>query len=203
MEWMRRLDAFTLVELLTVIAIIGLLAAILLPTTRLVMGKARISVARSDIAGLEQAILSYVTTYGAPPPDTNDPLARYGTLSGVYDAEVFNDMARRTSASSGSSPGNSPRTTPTQRLPVFLGFLTTRTGARPIPTPPPRSTPAPHTPARSRSPERSAKITTRMDSMRWWTRGDAPTSIARGPDAPLTALPAREATAPESPSPEA
>ena len=64
-------DAFTLIEMLTVIAIIGILAGILIPTTMMVMKKARTAKARADIAGLETAVQNYINDFGAPPPDSN------------------------------------------------------------------------------------------------------------------------------------
>lgn len=74
------LSAFTLVEMLVVIAIIGILAAILLPVINMARKKARETTARSDIANLEQALAQYTMDFGALPPDKNDDLT---TASGV------------------------------------------------------------------------------------------------------------------------
>ena len=69
----KRAGAFTLIEMLTVIAIIGILAALLLPAIRLAMRKAKEAVARADIAGLTTALSQYSSDFGALPPDrTND-----------------------------------------------------------------------------------------------------------------------------------
>jgi len=63
-------SAFTLIEMLTVIAIIGILAGILLPTLHMVRKKARITQAASDIAALGQALTAYNADFGAFPPDS-------------------------------------------------------------------------------------------------------------------------------------
>jgi len=62
--------AFTLVEMLTVIAIIAILAGILLPVIQIVRHKARIATAQSDIKNLEQALTAYNFDFGAFPPDS-------------------------------------------------------------------------------------------------------------------------------------
>lgn len=59
--------AFTLIELLTVIAIIGILSAITLGIVRGVQEKGAISRARSDLAALSQALEAYKRQYGDYP----------------------------------------------------------------------------------------------------------------------------------------
>ena len=83
-----RLAAFTLIEMLTVIAIIGVLAGILIPTTRMVMQRARKVKAKSDItSALQTAITQYMNDFGAPPPDSNGCMDR-----DVDGNEPFGDM---------------------------------------------------------------------------------------------------------------
>ena len=77
-------SAFTLIEMLVVIAIIGILAGILLPVIGMARAKARQTQAHSDIAGLEQALTTYTLDFGALPPDsapagTDFPGAKAGT----------------------------------------------------------------------------------------------------------------------------
>ena len=65
------LGAFTLIEMLTVIAIIAVLAGILIPTTILVMKKTRAAAARADLTSLASAVIQYTNDFGVPPPDRN------------------------------------------------------------------------------------------------------------------------------------
>ncbi len=69
--------AFTLIELLTVIAIIGILAAITLGVSRGVQERAAISQARSELAALATALEAYKRQYGDYPQTvgttTNNP----------------------------------------------------------------------------------------------------------------------------------
>jgi prepilin-type N-terminal cleavage/methylation domain-containing protein len=67
MNRMRR--AFTLIEMLTVIAIIGILAAILIPVVQKVRDTAKRAVAAADIASLYKAATAYNFDFGAFPPD--------------------------------------------------------------------------------------------------------------------------------------
>lgn len=71
----ERRPAFTLIELLTVIAIIGVLAAFLIPVMRGVMRRQHISVAQSEMAELETAIGNYHAVYGFYPPSGTNALA--------------------------------------------------------------------------------------------------------------------------------
>jgi len=59
----RRCGAFTLIEMLVVIAIIGILAGILLPALQNVKAKAKIQKAKVDMANIAAAIRSYEATY--------------------------------------------------------------------------------------------------------------------------------------------
>jgi len=61
------LSAFTLVELLTVIAIIAVLAGLLVPTIKTAMLKAETAKAQTAISGLSTAFRAYYTEYGKWP----------------------------------------------------------------------------------------------------------------------------------------
>jgi prepilin-type N-terminal cleavage/methylation domain-containing protein len=65
--------AFTLIELLTVIAIIGVLVALLFPAIKSSMLKAEQSKAQTAISGLATAFKSYYTEYGKWPAAESIP----------------------------------------------------------------------------------------------------------------------------------
>ena len=71
----RRPHAFTLVELLTVIAIIAILAAMLLPVLAAVKKHALKVQARLEIDQIANAILKYDSDYGRFPVSTNAQIA--------------------------------------------------------------------------------------------------------------------------------
>lgn len=70
--WCRRNLAFTLIELLLVISVIGLLAALIFPVVRSVKRIALISRARAELGEVESFIESYKAKFGHYPPDNRD-----------------------------------------------------------------------------------------------------------------------------------
>jgi prepilin-type N-terminal cleavage/methylation domain-containing protein len=62
-------SAFTLVEILVVIAIIGILTAVLIPAVTNAVKTARVTSLRLEITALEQAVEQYQQKYGDYPPD--------------------------------------------------------------------------------------------------------------------------------------
>lgn len=71
----RRVAAFTLIELIVVVAIIGLLAAMVLPIVGAVNAKKQISVAQTQLKGIETAIEGYKTKLGFYPPNNTNNVA--------------------------------------------------------------------------------------------------------------------------------
>ncbi|TWU19350.1 type II secretion system protein [Allorhodopirellula heiligendammensis] len=62
-------SGFTLVEILVVIAIIGILAGVLIPAISNALGRAKTSAQRLEINALDQAVKAYEAKYGDFPPD--------------------------------------------------------------------------------------------------------------------------------------
>jgi prepilin-type N-terminal cleavage/methylation domain-containing protein len=63
--------AFSLIEMLVVISIVGILAALLLPTLATVKKMAKIKLAKLEMASLASAISQYESLYGWPPLSRN------------------------------------------------------------------------------------------------------------------------------------
>jgi prepilin-type N-terminal cleavage/methylation domain-containing protein len=88
----RRLRAFTLVELLTVIAIIAILAAMLLPVLSRVRVAAQKTKAKMEAQGIATAIEGYDSAYGRfPVSQAIQTLA--GTNDFTYGGAVFSNSA--------------------------------------------------------------------------------------------------------------
>lgn len=76
-------EAFTLLEILVVIAIIAILAAIITPTYYYAKDRARETKARLEVKALETAFRSYLDTYKTWPGDSKHPLFPDGPIDGV------------------------------------------------------------------------------------------------------------------------
>ena len=71
-----RATAFTLIELIVVIAIIGILASLVLPVVGAVNKKKQISLAQTQLKDIESAIDGYKTKLGFYPPDNTNNFAQ-------------------------------------------------------------------------------------------------------------------------------
>jgi len=82
--------AFTLVELLVVIGILALLAALLVPTVMTALRTTRNAAIRSEINMLQMAMLNYQSEYGVLPPAIDS------TFNGAYrpSGEAFRHLKR-------------------------------------------------------------------------------------------------------------
>lgn len=67
-------QGFTLIEIMVVVGIIGLLAAVLIPNVTSKMNDARIASARVQIKNVEEALVAYSMKHGGKYPDSLEKL---------------------------------------------------------------------------------------------------------------------------------
>jgi len=95
---------FTLIELMIVVAILGILAAIAIPTYMDYTKRAKVSEAISLLSGVANAIAEYHTSYGSMPDDLDDiggpKTSRYVTAMTWEESEtnINNDTYVKISA---------------------------------------------------------------------------------------------------------
>lgn len=84
---MENQAGFTLIELMTVVAVVGILAVLAIPTYRVYVGRAQVSEAFSLIGGLKPSLAEYMARHSGCPDNSqtsvgNIPKAKY--ISGTY-----------------------------------------------------------------------------------------------------------------------
>lgn len=98
---MRR-NAFTLIELIVVIVVIGILAAMVVPKFVLAQNETAITATSEDLRAIENAVSMYFAKYGSYPRDVNrtevvgvldpffkaeNPFSKLAPIGGKYDYE--------------------------------------------------------------------------------------------------------------------
>lgn len=84
---------FTLIELMIVVAIIGILAAVAIPQYQNYVARSQVSEAMNLVSGVKVAVAEYFNSNGSFPSRTSDPhsalgLAASGSITGKYVASV-------------------------------------------------------------------------------------------------------------------
>ena len=80
MRAVRKSDGFTLIEVLVVIAIIGILMSLLFPAVQSALNAAKKAQAKNDVTQIANAIIAFDTEYGRLPGDDGAPQQLTGSL---------------------------------------------------------------------------------------------------------------------------
>ena len=75
---------FTLIELLIVVAILGILAAVIVPNLATFLGTGKVAAYNTEVANVESAALAFYADNDGTWPDTSDALYVEGDVSASY-----------------------------------------------------------------------------------------------------------------------
>lgn len=95
--------AFTLVELLVVIAVIGIIAGFIFPVAKSVKRWQYLKTASAELNHLQTALENYKAQYGAYPPSNQNPNSNYAPLN---DRSQFNQLYYELSGTSQIDTGS-------------------------------------------------------------------------------------------------
>jgi len=85
---------FTLIELLIVVAILGILAAVIVPNLATFLGTGQAAAANTEVANVETAALAYYADNSTWPSNTNTDLASYLSNPAIHANYGFDAFGR-------------------------------------------------------------------------------------------------------------
>ena len=85
---------FTLIELLIVVAILGILAAVIVPNLATFLGTGQVAAANTEVANVETAALAYYADNSTWPTNTNTDLAPYLSAAAIHANYGFDTFGR-------------------------------------------------------------------------------------------------------------
>ena len=127
----RAIRAFTLIELIIVIAIIGILAALIFPTIRAINRKALVRRARTEMEQVETYIAAYKAKLGHYPPDNRNPADNQLVpgLNQLYYELMGTTLINDTYVSKdGTGPPFERKLVPSYYGPGVIGFVNCQRG---------------------------------------------------------------------------
>ncbi|HAY79979.1 MAG TPA: hypothetical protein DCY79_09280 [Planctomycetaceae bacterium] len=114
---------FTLVEMLVVVGIIAVLAAILVPTIASALRRAKVAQIAFDVSNLETAITNYASATGDNPPDFSDQGIVQRHLEKAYRRANANERAFALALAGNVNTGKAAIIDPAEALVFWLGGL--------------------------------------------------------------------------------